>query len=125
MILRCPLLIILVSSSSVWIDRSQKLFPGLESMITLEKDITLSLKEPHNCLSVSQGPKNGVNEAKLDLKIVKCSQPQSTICIRQKNDPVDVISAPPPPRFPCQSKASEKRTSEHTRRKRNVGGTLI
>ena len=93
-------------------------------MITLGKDITLSLKEPNNCLLISQRPKNGVIEAKLDLKIVKCSQPQSTICIRQKNDPVDVITAPPPPRFPCQPKANEKRTSDRTRRKRNVRGTL-
>ena len=92
-------------------------------MITLEKDITLSLKEPNNCLSVSQGPKNGVIETKLELRIVKCSQLQSTICIRQKNDLVDAITAPPPPRFPCQPKSSEQRTSDHTKRKRSVRGT--
>ena len=109
----------------MWIDRSQKLFPGFDSLISLEKDVALSLKEPNNCLLISQRPKNGVIEAKLELKIVKCTQPQSTICIRQKNDQVDIINAPPPPRFPCQPKDSEKRTSDHSRRKRNVIGTLI
>ena len=104
---------------------------GHDELMAAAKRALAHLKDSNNCLSISQNPKPDATltkdeeQIRLKLKVVKCSQLQSTICMHQKNDEAVVNNAPPPhPRFPCHPKYDEKRTKRGVREKRNIHGSI-
>ena len=131
-------------SKSVWLERSQKvdILDGHEELMATVKKSLLALNDSEKCLTLVQSPNSkthGDQDAQqigLKLKVVNCSQRQSTICMHQKNDEVVVNNAPPLPRFPCHNGTmnnatmdndtmdNDTRTTNGARKKRNIHGTI-